>query len=220
MRAIELFRFPLFLLGILLVFTIPFQSCDPDDDGNDTCPLLKKPNIYIYPDEKIQLSVSLIFPLGGNIINSLPDYGSGWNITVDTNGLIDNTYNYLFYESIQPDVWQQNEGWLVKKADLEFFFTENMTKYGFSGREIPDYLDYWIPRLAIFEWYVIYPQNVLIINEVIRLNFSKKPDNVLRLFYLIKGYYDMPNIKLADPEIGNGFERKGFTVTEWGVILK
>jgi hypothetical protein len=220
-RALKFFGFPLFFLGILFVFTTPFQGCKPDDDdGGDTGLPVKKPNIYLYPDKKIQLNVHLFFPLGGEIMTSLPDYGSGWNVSVDTNGLIDNTYHYLFYESIQPDIWQQQVGWLVKKADLEFFFTENMTGYGFNGPEIQDYLDYWIPRLTADEWYLIFPQNAWIIDSVIRLDFSPEPDHVLRLFYLIQGSYDRPDIKLSEPEISNDFERKGFYVTEWGVLLK
>ena len=129
-------------------------------------------------------------------------------------------YNYLFYESIQPDVWQLNEGWIVKRSDLKDFFDENMSNSGFFGEEIQDFTDYWIPRLTDSEYYAIYPQNSMIIESVIALSFSKEPDNLLRLFYVVKGVNTMPGSKLTEPKIDKLFDREGFFVVEWGVILK
>lgn len=202
------------------MISIPFQSCDPDDDDNgcDTCNMVYKPNIYIYPNEQIQLTVKLDFPMGGKIVTSIPEYGTGWNISVDTNGLIDNTYSYLFYESTQPDIWQRNSGWIIKKIDLETFFRDNMTNYGFYGQEIDDFIDYWIPRLDNYPYFSICPQTADLIDDVIELSFSKQPDNVLRLFYVIRAYDVLPE-KLVEPTI-NSYKREGYFITEWGVILK
>ncbi len=225
MKTIKLFGLPILLFGFLIISTIPFQSCEPDDDEDDdvncdTCHMVYKPNIYIYPKEITQLFVNIDFPIGGEIITSIPEYGTGWDVTVDTNGLIDNKYNYLFYESIQPDVWQLNEGWIVKRSDLKDFFDENMSNSGFFGEEIQDFTDYWIPRLTDSEYYALYPQNSMIIESVIALSFSKEPDNLLRLFYVVKGVNTMPSSKLTEPKIDKLFDRKGFFVVEWGVILK
>jgi hypothetical protein len=231
MKAIKLFGFPVLLFGLFLMSIFPFQSCERDDDHNDnrrcdtcnicdTCLVVYKPNIYIYPEEKSQLIINLIFPLGGKIVKSIPEYGSGWNIDVDTNGLINNKYTYLFYESKQPDIWQENEGWIIKRSDLNRFFNENMISYGFRGREIQDFTDYWIPRLTSYELYVIYPQEARIINNAIQLKFSREPDQLLRLFYVVKGLKKYSDKKLQEPQIGKLFDRKGFFVTEWGVILK
>ena len=103
MKSVRIVGFYVLTVGLLITSTISFQSCKPDDD--EPTPV-KKPNVYIYPQEKTTMNVKLDFPEGGEIIESIPDYGKGWNITVDTNGLIDNSYSYLFYESIQPDIWQ------------------------------------------------------------------------------------------------------------------
>ncbi|MCD6597577.1 MAG: hypothetical protein J7L04_07820 [Bacteroidales bacterium] len=224
MKTIKFFGIPALLTVLLLMATIPFQSCEPievEDDPNDTIPhvVALKPNIYIYPTVSMELSLNINFPLGGEIITSIPEYGTGWDVFVDTNGLIDNKYNYLFYESSQPDVWQQDDGWIVKKTDLADFFYKNLADYGFFGQEIQDYIDYWIPRLTDFEFYAIYPQNSIIIEKVIEFYFSENPDNLLRLFYLIKGLNDMPDIKPVEPNIKT-FERKDFFVVEWGVVLK
>jgi len=210
--------------GLFLLISTPFQSCKPDEpeDENecDTCIRVLKPNIYIYPTERSQISVNLSFPHGGKIITSIPYYRNGWIIDVDTSGFINNKYEYLFYESEQPDVWQLNEGWIIKRSELETFFTDNMLRYGFYGREIKDFTDYWIPRLVNSAYYEIYPQESDIIETVIKLRISKTPDNILRLFYIIKGVNSDSNNKINIPIENFQFKRSGFCVTEWGVILK
>ena len=60
----------------------------------------------------------------------------------------------------------------------------------------------------------------MIIEKVINLNFSKKPDNLLRLFYVIQEVADITSSKLTEPKVDKLFEREGFFVVEWGVILK
>jgi hypothetical protein len=125
----------------------------------------------------------------------------------------------LFYESSQPDVWQQNQGWVVEKNLLEKFFTENLAEYGFAGREIQDFTDYWIPLLNSSEYYTIYPQTQELIESVIELDVSQEPDNLLRLFYLIQET-DSIRENITEPQIDHSFERDGFFITEWGVVLK
>ena len=93
-----------------------------------------------------------------------------------------------------------------------------MTDYGFNEREINDFIEYWIPRLNDYPLYSIYPQTKSIIDDVIQLDFSKQPENILRLFYVIKGQNQLQE-KLTEPTI-DSFVRKGYFVTEWGVILK
>jgi len=220
MKTVKFFGFPILIVGLLIISTIPFQGCQPEDDDINDSIVVYKPNIYIYPQEKTTMSVKINFPEGGEIIESIPDYGNGWNITVDTNGLIDNSYSYLFYESIQPAIWQQKEGWIIKKTDLKGFFNNNLAGYGFFGQEIHDFNDYWIPRLTGSEFYAIYPQNKMIIENVIKLSFSKEPDNLLRLFYVIQEVTDIPSSKPAEPKVNKLFEREKFFVVEWGVILK
>ena len=108
MKTIKILGLPL-VLFFYLILSVPFQSCEPDDDDDecDTCNMVYKPNIYIYPNEQIDLSVKLSFPMGGKIVTSIPEYGTGWNIVVDTSGLINNTYSFLFYESTQPAAIQR-----------------------------------------------------------------------------------------------------------------
>ena len=215
----KLFGFLILIIAYTTIIT-PFQSCNDDcDDECDTCIEVYKPNIYLYPKEKIQLTVKLNFLKGGKVVKSIPEYGNGWHVSIDSTGIIDNHYTYLFYESKQPYVWQKNNGWVVKRKELESFFRNNMSNYGFQGQEIHDFIDYWIPKFTDFEYYVIYPQLSDVINTVIELDLSEKPDNLMRLFYLVNGFKEFPNIKLEKPIVEHKFKRDKFFVTEWGVIL-
>ena len=141
MKAIKYLAL-LFIAITYLTTASTLQSCkkdniDPDNDC-DTCVVAYKPNIYLYPTEKTQLTVNLKFPKGGKVIKSIPEYGKGWNASVDTNGLINDSYTYLFYESSQPDIWQREYGWTIKVDKLDLFFRKNLTNYGFKAHEIED----------------------------------------------------------------------------------
>lgn len=179
--------------------------------------MVEKPNIYLYPAENIDLCIDLEFPQDGRIVESVPDYLDGWCVSVDPSGKIDNAYDFLFYESVQPDVWQYDKGWCVKRESLKTFFESNMANCNFSEKEINDFTDYWIPLLKEYEYYSVFPQFTGRIDQVIHLNFSVQPDNVFRLFYGLQGaseYKDLP-----EPQIEK-INRNGFAVVEWGVFMK
>jgi len=111
------------------------------------------------------------------------------------------------------------KGWVVAKNDLKSFFSDNLASYGFAGREITDFTDYWIPRLVEHNYFLIYPQVTSIVDKVIRLDIFPRPDKVLRRHYVISETDD-PKLSLPEPETPVQFIREGFVVAEWGVILK
>lgn len=216
------FAIPLLFL-IVLSFessscSIPTESTEEDTTYTDsTGPIIRKPNIYIYPTEEIELNIKINFPNGGEVIESIPEYDNGWNIKVDTTGLINNYYRYLYYECTAPDLYQDKKGWVVHKDNLTTFFKNNLYETGFSDLEINDFIEYWIPVLNSSEYYVIYPQYKEDLSSIVELEFSNIPDNLLRLFYLIKEF-DEQFLVESEPEIPT-FTRSGYYVVEWGVIV-
>lgn len=88
---------------------------DPDSLG----PTVKKPNIYIYPIEAIDLNVQISFPNGGKILESIPDYNGAWEIHVLPSRLINNEYEYLFYEARIPELLQRDFGCVINGHYLE-----------------------------------------------------------------------------------------------------
>jgi len=180
----------------------------------------KKPNIYLYPEKEMDINVKVLFPNSGEVVVSEPfyDYSEGWDVTVDSKGRIDNKWEYLFYESKQPDFCQYESGWVVPQSDLEPFFRKNMSDVGFAGREIEDFIEWWIPLLKDYPYYAIYPQFDQQIKKMTLLSFSVNPDSLLRYRYSIEGLSE--NIELTTPEAIVSFNREGFVVTEWGVMLR
>ena len=180
---------------------------------------VRKPNIYIYPVEQINLKVEISFPFGGRIITSEPTYtSSGWEITVDTTGLINNAYQYLFYECKIPNHFQTSEGWNVSQKNLDVFFKESLNQFGLNEEEIQDFQEYWLPQLTDFEYYLIFPQKMEIINKLIGLHVSIEPQNLQRIFYLFEGTNKSTDVKMIPPQY-NTIDRSGYTIIEWGGII-
>ena len=71
--------------------------------------------------------------------------------------------------------------------------------------------------MTLKPYYAIYPQTIDIIQKVILLNVSEKPDNLLRLFYVIEGL-NQPDGSIITPESPKPINRDGYTIAEWGVI--
>jgi len=182
-----------------------------------------KPNIYLYPAEETEVSVSLKFAGEGYITTTIPDYGDGWNVTITPDGRIDDEYDFLFYEGVVDAEAQHTHGWLIVQEELESFFRVNLTAYGFRGQEIEDFVEFWVPRLTDKPMYVIYPQLNEDYDNLVALTVEPKPDHVLRLAYTIRGV-DIFDGRLLAPEMPTASfivpqEREGFWVTEWGVLL-
>ncbi len=179
--------------------------------------MVYKPNIYIYPLSRTRLSVQLSFPMGGEIVESIPEYHDGWLVNIDINGIINNQFDYLFYESKQPNIFQYEKGWCVRQDNLKSFFENNMALYNFSASEIYDFVSYWIPLLTEDKYFLIYPQTNNIIDKIIKLDFSVQPDKIHRLFY---GIVATPEYSKLDEPVIQPFNRSGFYVVEWGVFRK
>jgi len=139
-------------------------------------------------------------------------------MTINPSGLINGKYNYLFYETEQIPQFVTQEGWIVHKDSLEFFFQSNLKKSGFNNFEIEDFISFWIPKMTSSEFYAIYPQYNEQVDQLIKLNFSIIPDTIIRLFYFVEEC-NSNDIQLKEPEIPN-YNNKGFIVREWGVIRR
>ena len=215
----------LFLIIVLSIAAIQFgcedKSTEPynDIDDNDTSSVIvRKPNLYIYPTEEISLFVKVDFPNGGSILESIPKYDDGWEISVKPNGIINDIYEYLFYECKVPDLSQNNYGWIIAQDELKQFFVNNLSSSGFNEKEIKDFTDYWIPILINYRYYEIYPQYKRTLEKMSIINFSIEPKNIFRLQYVLKGRNDK-NKTLLTPRVEKAKREEYFSV-EWGVIIK
>ena len=177
----------------------------------------RKPNIYLYPETTINVKVNLTSQKGNYVTVSIPSYNDGWEVMAEPSGIIDKKYEYLFYEGSEIIFEPTNFGWSVPSLELWQFLPKKMAEYGFNKKEIKDFIDYWQIHLPKGEFYDIIP----IVNHEIDKEFALKieplPQSLLRVWFYINSVEKQS--KLNPPFITN-FERKGFTVVEWGVLLK
>jgi hypothetical protein len=211
----------------------------------DTNPLVAgKPNIYLYPEAETDVNVWLSFISPGRMTASEPDYLEGWDVTVTPEGKISayepvyfidpetgepwpvptrgepaESYDFLFYEGEVASPGQLDYGWVVDRGNVENFFLEKLAAYGFAGREIEDFVDYWAPRLVDYPKYAVYPQAGADYEKLVSMSVFPAPDSVLRVVFTIRGLWEGAELAPTEPVIAT-FERRGFTVAEWGVILK
>lgn len=217
-------RFKVIYSSVLLMLILILANCEnvgkitesvPEDTTSHSDPHVRKPNIYIYPENEINLSVTLEFPNGGKVFESIPEYKTGWNINVQPSGIIDNQFEYLFYEAQIPELLQRDFGWIIEGTKLDSFFTNNLQSLIFSTKEIKDFTDYWIPILDASKKYLIYPQFNEELSDIIQLDISIKPDNLNRIWYVIEEFKN--NLQIEEP-INPIFQRQGFVILEWGVV--
>jgi len=203
-----------------------------------------KPNIYLYPATEADINVWLAFVGGGRMTASEPEYIEGWDVTVTPEGKITayepvyfldpetgehwpipargepaGEYDYLFYEGELAGPGQLDYGWVVPREEIEPFFRETLAAYGFAGREIDDFVEFWAPRLSDYPLFAVYPQTAAEYEKLVSMSVFPAPDSVLRVIFTIRGLWEGAELTLTEPAIAP-FERRGFTVVEWGVILK
>lgn len=179
-----------------------------------------KPIIYLYPTEKTDIKVNL--SLEWKIIADLPKYDEkihGWDITAFPDGKVINSedgkeYSYLFWEGLSdtPINWNLSSGFVVAGKDSREFLQDILPKLGLTPKEYNEFIVYWYPvlqknpyNLIHFAWKEY--------TDSAKLTITPTPDSLLRVFMVYKPLQekiDIPEQKLPT------FERKGFSVVEWG----
>lgn len=173
-----------------------------------------KPVIYLYPEEKAEVSVKLNY--NGKLTYTIPDYKDGWSVTAYPGGQIVNSdgtqYPYLFWEGVGETDYNLSEGFCVKGSDAEKFLCEKLALMGLSKSEIEDFNEFWVPFLKRNPYNRICFQTTAYTDNA-ELVISPKPDSVLRVFMV---YTPLEAPILIKDQTLDTFERKGFAVVEWG----
>ena len=199
-RSIIIFLFLAFIAFILLSMTVVD---------------MKKPAVYLYPKEDSMVRVKL--EVKGIITKDIPAYKNGWNVFATKEGIIDNKYDYLFYEAILFGAKFPESGWIVRYGELKSWLEDNLIKLGLDEKEKNQFIDYWMESLPKADYYQIKLADKKFLDEYMRLDISPKPDTEIRLLFEFTPLSEKTVIN--EPEIAIP-ERNGFTVVEWGGILK
>lgn len=180
-----------------------------------------KPVIYLYPETTTDISVQLS-PLGG-FTKTEPAYGNGWNVIATPDGTLVNkadglTYPYLFWEGRGGLYAEPKNYWVVAQADVPAFLDTTLAKFGFNAQEIADFKEFWVPRMHSAPYYKIGFHGVNVMNAIAPLTLSMQPDTLIRI---LMDYAELSEaIPSNPPRLPATPVRKGFTVTEWGGVLR
>ncbi len=194
-------------------WTKPFTAVAGDIPEID---IVAKPIIYLYPEKETELFVRL-----GNserVTVSYPEYKDGWHVIAKPDGkLIDvntgRSLYSLYWEGIQDKKLDIKDGFVVKGSDTVKFLEEKLDYLGLSEREAEEFIVYWLPKLQNNKYNYIRFATMEEINENMPLEFSEKPDTIIRVLMQFKALDSEIKVK---PQKLISPERKGFVAVEWG----
>jgi hypothetical protein len=179
-----------------------------------------KPVIYLYPERTEKVSVQ-INPLGG-MFKSEPAYNSGWNVIADPQSNITNLadgkiYPYLFWEGRGGMYQTPDRGFVIKQTEVHGFLQTKLHELGLNNKESADFMQFWEPKMQSSPYYFVTFMGNSIMDNLAPLSVNPKPDTVIRILMDFK--------PLSQPISVEGYnirtpERKGFTVVEWGGVLR
>ena len=175
-----------------------------------------KPIIYLYPEKETELTVKLGYP--EKITCSYPKYENGWNVIAKPDGTIidKNTGRELYslyWEGKDTANKNMNEGFVVKGKDSAKFLEEKLEILGLNEREAEEFIVYWLPKLEANKYNYIRFATEEEINEYMPLEFSVKPDTLIRVLMQFKGLDE--KIKVQEQKLETP-TRQGFVAVEWG----
>jgi hypothetical protein len=176
-----------------------------------------KPVIYLYPEEETDVHVELELT-SSDLATTYPRYDNGWDVTAYPDGTLlnkaDGTHHrYLFWDSTNATTrFDLSKGFCVAGCDTEIFLKEKLTYMGLTEEEMNEFIVYWLPRMERNAYNLISFQGSAYTDSA-RLNISPAPDSLLRIFMT---YVPLENRVDIEPQQLDTFERKGFTVVEWG----
>ena len=164
------------------------------------------------------MDVSVALDYRGTLPTTYPAYGeTGWSVTAMPDGTLINhadgkEYSYLFWEGESETDYDMTRGFVVKGADTAAFLQAILSHMGLLPREYNEFIVYWLPRMEQTPFNLITFQTEPY-TESAKLAISPKPDSMLRVFM---AYQALDAWIDVTPPVLPEFERKGFTVIEWG----
>ena len=196
------------------------SSFDNDDYSNSNGinfpPGVKKPIIYFYPEEEMDLEVTYVEE--ERLLTTYPKYEGGWNIHLQEDGTFtvpgsEREYYALFFDELPGIEVDFSEGFYVTKDNAISFLEEKMDYMGFTNPETDEFIMYWLPILENNGQSLVYFEQTEERNEECPLEFSVEPQTLIRTIIHIKKVDEPTNIQ--EQQLIHQ-ERTGFTVTEWG----
>src|SRR3989441_1088281 len=127
-------------------------------------------------------------------------------------------YSYLFWEGLSSISPMRQEGFVISQQEVAGFLERMLPRLGLNERESSDFRDAWLPRFHDAPYYFITFLPRETIDRLAPLVVTPKPDAVIRVlmdFRPLRSRESAQAPNLPTPPV-----RRGFTVVEWGGILR
>ena len=179
-----------------------------------------KPVIYLYPTTTSNVDVSL-YPQGG-FTASEPAYNNGWHVTAQPNGQLTEVssgkrYPYLFWEGRGGIYTPPTQGFVIAQNDVHNFLVTKLALLGLNQKETDDFIEFWEPKMQGSPYYQVSFLGNRTMDVLAPLVVSPKPDSVIRI---LMDYKSLSAPVTIQPQIIHTPKRTGFTVVEWGGVLR
>jgi hypothetical protein len=180
-----------------------------------------KPVIYLYPEKTSVVDVK-VEPQGGMTVSD-PFYNGGWQVKAEPNGQLTEIksgkqYPYLFWEGRGGLYQTPEKGFLMKKENIATELPEKLAQLGLNANEIKDFMEFWYPRMQAKPYYFVTFLGTQQMNQLAPLTINPRPDTVVRILMDFTPL-DKP-VDVLPLSLGRTPARKGFTVIEWGGVIR
>ncbi|MFZ2206740.1 MAG: hypothetical protein WA061_01170 [Microgenomates group bacterium] len=204
-----------------------------------------KPVVYLYPEKPTNIHLSFTTPISldtnipaykngwfvqaapnGTLTDLQPQYTDCDEIDITKfgseyalNACKDNSYPYIYWsgKSLTHSYPTIDGGWVISKNQISLFLSDKLAQMGLNEKEIRDMTEYWVPEMnkKNTPYYRISFIQTKEMNDFIPMDVNPKPDSIIRVFLDYKALNTKP-IQELKPQNLVRFERKGFTLVEWG----
>lgn len=179
---------------------------------------VRKPILYFYPPEEIQVNVVLKNEQA--LTHTYPKYSQSWNVLAKPDGSlydVNGRYYYaLYWEGAEENKPEPEDGFIVKGSDTISFLEEKLPLLGLNEREMNEFIIYWLPKLEQDGYNLIRFATMEEQNEYMPLEITPKPDTLIRVKMEFWHLDDRKNV--TEQVLPPTPERKGFVVVEWGGV--
>lgn len=178
-----------------------------------------KPVIYLYPERTSGVSVR-VEPVGGMSVSE-PAYGDGWTVTAQPDGTLTDAagrvWPYLFWEGTGGLYRAPVRGWSVAREEVPHFLDERLAQLGLSPKETADFKEFWVPRMQEAPYYFVGFHGNRVMDALAPLTVSPQPDTIIRV---LMDFMPLQRPVDAQPPVIRTPQRSGFTVVEWGGVIR
>jgi len=207
-----------------------------------------KPVVYLYPTEPTEISLKFTAPM--KLETQIPLYTNGWKVKAYPDGkIIDlnphmtncanvstaygseyaheacvkNEYPYIYWsgESHVKNYPQIDKGWIVSSGEVAGLLIEKLTEIGLNQTEQNDMLEYWLPQIEAKNapYYRISLLQNDELNKLFPMQVTPRPESVIRVFLDFLPLNSANELSMPEQKVIH-FDRKGFTLVEWGGLKR